>query len=150
MKVLLFLGALLCTTFPVLAKGLETISKNIDFVSTKWVDTKGTFRVIVFNSEDDPCFILENYKEGTSGSLTSSHKFCRVLMADKHIIDVSKDNIGDTWFERFSWSGHELQFMLNTADGEYLCGLDLYLYPSKIAQCRLLVLPHDSALKQYN
>lgn len=147
MKLLLFLGTLLCIAFPTLAKDLETIPKNIGFVSTQWIDTKGTFRVIVFNSEDDPCFILENYKEGMSGALTSSHKFCRVLIADKHIVDISKDDIGDKWFEHFGWSEHELQFILNTPDGEYQCGLDLYQYPTKLAQCKLVILQHDSTLK---
>jgi hypothetical protein len=105
------------------------------FVSTKWIDKKGTFRIIRFNSEDDPCFVLQNYKTGTSGELTSSNKFCSVELPSNEIVDVSLDYSGGSWFETFEWSQKGLSFILNSSDGKFKCNLNLYKLKNAVPRC---------------
>ncbi|WP_318504514.1 hypothetical protein [Photobacterium leiognathi] len=143
MKYTKWLGFCLLTAFQVHAKPAPVISVDVDFVSTQWIDNLGTFRVVVFNSEVNPCFTLENYKEGTSQGLTSSQQICKVGLPDHQVVNLQDDPEGDMWFEDFHWGEHSLNFNLNTFNANYTCSLDLdsqYLIKKQqvLAQCRLV------------
>ncbi|GAD29262.1 conserved hypothetical protein [Photobacterium leiognathi lrivu.4.1] len=143
MKHIKWLGLCLVTAFQVHAKPAPVISVDIDFVSTQWIDNLGTFRVVVFNSEVNPCFTLENYKEGTSQGLTSSQQICKVALPDHQVVNLQDDPEGDMWFEDFHWGESSLDFNLNTFNANYNCSLALKnLHQVKkqnvLAQCRLV------------
>ncbi len=143
MKHIKWLGLCLVIAFQVHAKPAPVISVDIDFVSTQWIDNLGTFRVVVFNSEVNPCFTLENYKEGTSQGLTSSQQICKVALPDHQVVNLQDDPEGDMWFEDFHWGESSLEFNLNTFNANYNCSLALKsLHQVKkqnvLAQCRLV------------
>ncbi|KPA53924.1 hypothetical protein VT25_02440 [Photobacterium leiognathi subsp. mandapamensis] len=143
MKHIKWLGLCLLTAFQIHAKPAPVISVDIDFVSTQWIDNLGTFRVVVFNSEVNPCFTLENYKEGTSQGLTSSQQICKVALPDHQVVNLQDDPEGDMWFEDFHWGESSLDFNLNTFNANYNCSLALKsLHQVKkqnvLAQCRLV------------
>ena len=121
--------------FKLSANEVDIIPKNIDFVSTQWIDKKGTFRVIRFNSEYDPCFILQNYKEGLSGELTSTNRVCIVNLPSNVAINVSHDQSGGTWFEKFEWINNGLSFILDSPKGKFNCKIDLYKPDNTLVQC---------------
>ncbi|WP_087846158.1 hypothetical protein [Photobacterium malacitanum] len=143
MKHFNWLGFCLLTVFQVHAKPAPVIPIDIDFVSTQWIDNLGTFRVVVFNSEVNPCFTLENYKEGTSQGLTSSQQICKVALPDHQVVNLQDDPEGDMWFEDFHWGEHWLDFKLNTFNANYNCSLALngshqITKQQVLAQCRLV------------
>ncbi|MGO3346389.1 MAG: hypothetical protein ACTIM4_14125 [Marinomonas sp.] len=117
------------------ASQVDVIPKNIYFVSTQWIDKLGTFRVIRFSSEDEPCFILQNYAKGLVGDLTRSDSICRVQLPDKRIVDVSEDISGGTWFEHFQWLERGLNFVLDSSNGKFNCILNLDKPIGTLAQC---------------
>ncbi len=143
MKHIKWSGLCLLTAFQIHAKPAPVIPVDIDFVSTQWIDNLGTFRVVVFNSEVNPCFTLENYKEGTSQGLTSSQQICKVALPDHQVVNLQDDPEGDMWFEDFHWGESSLDFNLNTFNANYNCSLALKsLHQVKkqnvLAQCRLV------------
>ncbi|MCG3864275.1 MULTISPECIES: hypothetical protein [unclassified Photobacterium] len=137
MKLIKWLALCVAVTFQVQAKPVPVIPTKIDFVSTQWLEHRGTFRVVVFNSEDNPCFIVENYQQGMSEGLTSTRSICRVVLPDQTVVNVLDDPIGGMWFEHFRWGEGALNFNLNTESAEYSCSLDLTKEKKLLAQCYL-------------
>jgi len=135
MKLFVFICSIFLMPFELSANEVDIIPKNIDFVSTQWIDKKGTFRVIRFNSEYDPCFILQNYKEGLSGELTSTNRVCMVNLPSNVTINVSHDQSGGTWFEKFEWINNGLSFILDSPNGKFNCKIDLYKPENSLVQC---------------
>lgn len=135
MKPLLFICSLFFMSFELSADEVDIIPKDIDFVSTQWIDGKGTFRLIRFNSEYDPCFVLQNYKEGISGDLTSTNRVCSVNLPSELVINVSYDHSGGTWFEEFEWVSDGLSFVLDSPKGKFNCKIDLYKPENTFPQC---------------
>jgi hypothetical protein len=98
------------------------ISIDINYVSTQWIKNLGTYRIIQLNSEAQPCFYVEYFKNGTFNTLTSSIKICKVNTDIKTIDIRENDNM---WFENFRINNNTLNFNLNYPKSIFKCSIKI-------------------------
>ncbi|WP_147378784.1 hypothetical protein [Motilimonas pumila] len=120
---------------PLSAEPADIISKDIVFVSTAWMKGEGTFRIIRYSSEYDPCFVLQHYQFGLNQGLTGSSRVCSAVLSNNEVLNVSQDLAGGSWFDRFDWQIPFLTFQLDTAKGQYGCKLNLTQLSNATAKC---------------
>lgn len=131
---------LLLTSSMVAASDGNVIPLNINFVSTKWIDGAGTFRIIDLNDEFepyDPCFLIQHFENGLRTGITNTIKICSVA-TEVGTIDARNDSSGGTWFENFTWEDTGLQFTLVSLDsmrGTFNCKIDLRKGSNYVANC---------------
>ncbi|TMO90278.1 hypothetical protein [Pseudoalteromonas ruthenica] len=130
-----FLLLIIPFSFSLCAEESGVIPKSINFVSTHWVQGKGTFRVISFNSEYEPCFIIENYEGGLHAGLTSSNKVCSVSVPSNEVVNINHDRSGGSWFEDFEWVDDGLSFAFDSAKGKFNCIAGLPISIGDLPQC---------------
>ncbi|TMP86655.1 hypothetical protein CWC05_12715 [Pseudoalteromonas ruthenica] len=130
-----FLLLIIPFSFSLCAEESGVIPKSINFVSTHWVQGKGTFRVISFNSEYEPCFIIENYEGGLHAGLTSSNKVCSVSVPSNEVVNINNDRSGGSWFEDFEWVDDGLSFGFDSAKGKFNCIAGLPISVGDLPQC---------------
>jgi len=111
----------------------DIIPKSIDFVFTKWIADRGTFNRD--NFEKQPCFVLQNDKERLSEKLTRLNVIYSVRLPSNIVVNVSLDQSGGTWFEKFEWTESERSFILDSSNGQFHCKINLYKPLDQLGQC---------------
>ena len=107
--------------------------KHIEFGNVK--EAEGLFRLILNNSEMNPCFTIEHYSTSLFDGPTNIKHVCSAInKTDDSIIDlIGKD--GNWWFENFNWQGNNLAFEINAMGGNYKCELPLPFTEQSEALC---------------
>ncbi len=105
--------------------GIEpVIPTDIYEVSTHYVADLGTFRHVLFNSQHDPCFVLEFYQSSSANGLTKISRVCEVTVDGKRF-SVLSDGETASWFDGFQWQDERLTFQLENEDRVSQCSLPL-------------------------
>ncbi|ABU70438.1 hypothetical protein [Vibrio campbellii] len=112
-----------------------SIPNEITDVSTYWMDGEGTQRLIRYNSEFSPCFIIESFKNGTFSEPTRRESICNAKIGDT-ILNLRDNLSGSMWFDNFSWEDNILNFELFTSVATYTCFLRYPLSNSVVPQCQ--------------
>ena len=107
--------------------------KHVEFGNVK--EAEGQFRLILNNSEMNPCFTIEHYSGFLFDGPTSIKHICSARnKTDGSIIDLIGQD-GNTWFENFSWQDTNLAFEINAMFGNYKCELPLPFTEQSEALC---------------
>lgn len=109
------------------------IPRSVKSVSFKALKDQGTYRLIQNNSEENPCFTLESYKNALYKGLTSIKHVCSVKYNNDTINLIGSD--GNSWFENFTWTDSSLRFDLNKSYGPLKCHLKLPFTEKSDAVC---------------
>ncbi len=109
------------------------IPSSVKSVSLKRVGDQGIYRLIENNSEMNPCFTFEHYKDVLQKKFTAIKHVCSVEYNNQTFDLVSRD--GNAWFEKFTWGESRLAFELNKSGGSLDCSLELPFNDESTAVC---------------